>query len=543
MKLRVDWRASVSLVGTVLKYLAVTMVVPIATGLVYGDAFVPYILPFFVTAGLAVGLGTVMEHLDPDPDIGAREGLLMVSLTWMAVSIVGVVPYVLEGLTYQNGQLVYLIDSTLHHPDNALFESMSGFTTTGATVMGTIDPTYHSRGLMLWRQMTQWLGGMGIVVLAVAILPELSVGGAQLMDAEAPGPGIEKLTPRIAETARALWVIYAGITLVEMLLLYGLYEAGMAPNMTPYNAISHGFTTMSTGGFSPEARSIEAFSAAVQWLIVPFMVAAGASFPLFWHGSNGEFEKFREDSEFKTYVGIMGVLSAIVAGFLFVDVGLADATTEATQAAYQSVDTNLLPHTFPIAGDVESSLRHATFQVVSITTTTGYATMDFTTWKGPAKFVLVFAMFVGGSAGSTGGGIKIVRWLVILKSLRRELFSTVHPKAVQPVRLGGRVLDERAIRGIYAFTLLYIVIFFVATVVLVADAAFSGPTSLTVIEAMTAVAATLGNIGPGLGDVGPMGSYIDFTAQAKLFMVVLMWVGRLEIFPVLVLLTRGYWQS
>ncbi|WP_256299004.1 TrkH family potassium uptake protein [Haloarchaeobius salinus] len=543
MKLRVDWRASLSLVGTVLKYLAVTTVVPIVTGLVYGDAFVPYILPFFVTAVLAVGIGTSMERLDPDPDLGAREGLLMVSLTWMAVSIVGVVPYVLEGLTYQNGGFVYLIDSTLHHPENALFESMSGFTTTGATVMGTIDPTYHSRGLMLWRQMTQWLGGMGIVVLAVAILPELSVGGAQLMDAEAPGPGIEKLTPRIAETARALWVIYAGITLVEILLLYGLNQAGMAPNMTPYNTISHGFTTMSTGGFSPEARSIEAFSAAVQWLIVPFMVAAGTSFPLFWHVSKGKFGKLRTDPEFRFYTGVMGALSALVAGFLFVDVGLTDAATDATRAAYEGVGADAIAHTFPIAGDVEGSLRQATFQAVSLTTSTGYATMDFNTWSGPAKYALVFAMFIGGSAGSTGGGIKVVRWLVILKSLRRELFGTVHPSAVKPVRLGGRALDERAIRGIYGFTLLYIVIFFVGALVLAADAAFFGTTKLTVIEAMTASAATIGNIGPGLGMVGPMGSYIDFTAQSKLFMVGLMWVGRLEIFPVLVLLTRAYWQS
>ncbi|MFC4407134.1 TrkH family potassium uptake protein [Haloarchaeobius iranensis] len=543
MKLRVDWRAGVSLVGTVLKYLAVTMVVPIVTGLVYGDAFVPYILPFFVTAAIAVGLGAAMERLDPDPDIGAREGLLMVSLTWLVVSIVGVVPYVLEGLTYQNGQLVYLIDSTLHHPENALFESMSGFTTTGATVMGTIDPTYHSRGLMLWRQMTQWLGGMGIVVLAVAILPELSVGGAQLMDAEAPGPGIEKLTPRIAETARALWVIYAGITLVEILLLYGLNEAGMAPNMTPYNAISHGFTTMSTGGFSPEARSIEAFGAAVQWLIVPFMVAAGTSFPLFWHVSRGNVRKLVDDPEFRLYTGVMGALSALVAGFLFVDVGLTDAATEATRAAYEGVNENFLPHTFPIAGDVEAALRQATFQAVSLTTSTGYATMDFNTWSGPAKYALVFAMFIGGSAGSTGGGIKVVRWLVILKSLRRELFSTVHPSAVKPVRLGGRSLDERAIRGIYGFTLLYIVIFFVGALVLAADAAFFGAGNLAVDEAITASAATLGNIGPGLGAIGPMGSYIDFTPQSKLFMVGLMWVGRLEIFPVLVLLTRAYWQS
>ncbi|WP_435345553.1 TrkH family potassium uptake protein [Haloarchaeobius sp. HRN-SO-5] len=544
MKLRVDWRASVSLVGSVLKYLAVALLAPIATSLLYGEAFVPFVLPFVVTAAVAVGLGVGMERLEPDPDLGAREGFLMVALTWLVVSVVGAIPYVLEGLTVQNGTLTYLLSSTLHDPFNALFESMSGFTTTGATVMGTIDPTYHSRGLMLWRQLTQWVGGMGIVVLAVAILPELSVGGAQLMDAEAPGPGIEKLTPRIAETARALWVIYAGITLLEVLLLYGLHLAGLAPGMTMYNAISHGFTTMATGGFSPEARSIEAFSAAVQWVVVPFMVAAGTSFPLFWHLTNGNTDRFRRDPEFRTYVGILGVLSALLAGMLFGDVGLTDAATDATRAAYETVTPAVRAHTFPIAGDVEAALRHAAFQVVSIVTTTGYASMDFTTWDGSAKYVLVFAMFVGGSAGSTGGGIKVIRWLVIMKSLRRELFSTVHPNAVRPVRLGGRPLDERAIRGIYAFTLLYLVLFFVASAVLAADAAFLNPEqSLTIVEAMTAVAATLGNIGPGFGEVGPMGSYLGFSAQAKLFMITLMWIGRLEVFPVLVLLTRAYWSS
>ncbi|WP_121822149.1 TrkH family potassium uptake protein [Halostella salina] len=509
MNVRVDWRASLSLVGTVVKYLAVALVLPLATAAWYGEG----LLTFGATILLAVTAGTALERLDPDPDLGAREGFLMVGLTWLAVAIVGAVPYLIAG------------EGTVAAPANALFESMSGFTTTGATVMGDISFDTHSRALMIWRQQTQWLGGMGIVVLAVAILPELSVGGAQLMDAEAPGPGIEKLTPRIAETARVLWLVYLGFTVLEFVLLYGLHMGGHAPNMTFYNAVAHPLTTMPTGGFSPEARSIEAFSAVVQWVIIPFMIAAGTNFALFWHVLRGEPSNLLGDSEFRTYAGAIGVVSALGAVILFTGPNLVGPDNP-----------------FPVAGNLESSLRHATFQAVSIVTTTGYASMDFEVWSGPAQYVLVFAMFVGGSAGSTGGGIKIVRWLVILKSIRRELFTTVHPEAVRPVRLAGRALDERALRGIYAFTLLYFALFLIGALLIAVDAARVG-LDLAVIEALTASAATLGNIGPGLGMVGPMGSYLDFPTTSKLLMVGLMWIGRLEIIPVLVLLTSGYWRS
>ena len=514
--LRVDWRASVSLVGTVVKWLAAAMLFPLLVGLYYGEG----VATFLIAIALSISVGWALEQLDDDPDLGVREGFLMVALTWLAVSVIGAAPYVIAG----QGSVAY--------PVNALFESMSGFTTTGATVMASIGFEDHSRALMMWRQQTQWLGGMGIVVLAVAILPELSVGGAQLMDAEAPGPGIQKLTPRIAETARALWVAYLGITALEIVLLYGLHLLGnvlgtpLAPNMTLYQAVAHGFTTMATGGFSPAARSIEAFSAAVQWLIIPFMVAAGTNFALFWHVLNDESEHLFGDAEFRFYVGVLGTLSAMLTLLLVSGVGLARN-----------------PAVGPIVGDLEAAVRHATFQTVSIVTTTGYASMDFNAWSTPAKYLLLVGMFIGGSAGSTGGAIKIVRWLVILKSFKRELFTTVHPEAVRPVRLGGRALDERAIRGIYAFTLLYLVIFSAATLVVFLNAARNPDLSLTTLEAMSAVAATLGNVGPGFGDVGPMGNYIQFTAASKLFMVFLMWIGRLEVFPVLVLLTPAYWRS
>ncbi|MEF8757837.1 MAG: potassium transporter TrkG, partial [Halobacteriales archaeon] len=303
MKVYVDWRATLGLLGEILTYLAVPVALPLLVGIYYGrDVWV-----FVVTIALVVALGQTLSRAGTDPDIGAREGFLLVGLTWLTAAVVGTVPYLLAG---------HGTASTLANPFNALFESMSGFTTTGATVMGEISTDRHSRALLLWRQLTQWLGGMGIVVLMVAVLPELSVGGAQLVDAEAPGPGIEKLTPRIAETARVLWLFYLGFTLLEMALLYGLHHAGMAPEMTPYNAVAHGLTTMPTGGFSPEARSIEAFSAAVQWVIVPFMVVAGTNFALFWYLLRDDPRAVLRDREFRTYLGVLGAVTAVVAGLL-----------------------------------------------------------------------------------------------------------------------------------------------------------------------------------------------------------------------------------
>ncbi|ELZ26741.1 trk-type k+ transporter, membrane component [Halogeometricum pallidum JCM 14848] len=533
MKLRVDYRASLSLVGTVLKYLTVPLCFPLLVALYYGET----VVPFVVTMLLTVALGAGLERLDPDPDIRAREGFLMVALTWLTVAVVGAVPYLVEAHGIPPVVAAVRPASTLGNPANALFESMSGFTTTGATVLGEISFDAHTRGIMMWRQLTQWLGGMGIVVLAVAILPELSVGGAQLMDAEAPGPGIEKLSPRIAETARALWGAYLGFTVLEATLLYGLFLLGIDDGMTLYNAVAHALTTMPTGGFSPEARSIEAFSAAAQWIIIPFMIAAGTNFALFWHALTGNPRRIFGDTEFRSYVGVMAVLTAILSMLLFAGAGFVSAAPsgETFDAAYLAEFSNL------VAGQVEPAVRQALFQVVSIVTTTGYASMDFNAWSPAAKYVLLFAMFIGGSAGSTGGSVKVVRWYVILKSIRRELFTTGHPEAVRPVRLAGRALDERAIRGIYAFTLLYLVIFFVASGLLFLDSVRYGQT-FTVLETMSAVAATLGNVGPGFGVVGPMGSYITFSNAGKLFMVALMWIGRLEILPVLVLLTPEYWR-
>ncbi|OVE84298.1 TrkH family potassium uptake protein [Natronolimnobius baerhuensis] len=505
----VDWRAGLSLVGTLLVLLSVSFVVPILVALVYGGTD----LWVFVTAMVVTaGFGVLLRQLESEPEPGAREAFLVVALTWLFAAVFGALPYVLAG----NGAVA--------QPINALFESMSGFTTTGATVMDDISFDTHSRSIMMWRQLTQWLGGMGIIVLAVAILSQMAVGGAQLMKAETPGPGVSKLTPHIAETARVLWIAYVALTVVYITLLYSLHLLGYAPNMDLYNAIAHGFTTLPTGGFSPEARSMEAFSPLVQWLVIPFMFAAGVNFVLWWYVISGNARSLLRDNEFRLYLGATSVLTVVTTVVLFVS----------------ALET---PQTGQIGGNLEQSARYAAFQIASLINSTGYANMDFDAWSGPAKGLLLFAMFIGGSTGSTGGGIKVLRWLVILKSLRREVFTTIHPEAVRPVRMNGRALDEDAIRGIYAFTLLYVVIFFAGVGLFALDAARVG-LDLELLDVISASIATLGNIGPGLAEVtGPMGGYGEFPVSSKLLMIGFMWIGRLELFPVLVLLTKAYWTD
>jgi trk system potassium uptake protein TrkH len=522
MLARINWRASTSLLGTMLKFLALTMVVPLVVAVVYGEDVLPFLVSIVVTVALALAL----ERLDTDPDLGPREALVLVSLAWIAAPIVGAIPYLLAGhgtvstVGLQTGSPGALVGSVV----NALFESTSGFTTTGATVLGEISVERHSHALLMWRQLTQWLGGMGIIVLMIAILPEVAVNGAQLMQSEAPGPELQKLTPKIAETARALWLIYVAFTLALVALLYGLHLLGFAPEMNVYTALAHGFSTLPTGGFSTRADSIAAFSAAVQWVVIPFMMIAGVNFALFWHLIRGEIRVAVENTELRTYAGVLAVFTAVLAVLLF---GGAVPRTDPGAAA---------------DGLAEPALRQAAFQIGSLVNSTGYATVDFAAWTEggtEAQLLLLVAMFVGGSAGSTGGGIKVVRWLVITKAVRRELYSTAYPDVVEPVRLGGRVVDEDAIRAIMVFTLLYFLVLAFGAVFVTLDSARIG-VELTVLEALSASLATIGNIGPGFGKLGPFGSYLFFSDASKLLMIGLMWLGRLEIVPVLALLVAGF---
>jgi trk system potassium uptake protein TrkH len=505
----VDYRSSLYFVGSILKYLAVAPLLPAVVAVLYGES----LLPFLATIALMVALGVALEQLRTDPDLGHREAFLLVGLTWIVVPLVGMTPYLIAG------------HGTVADPVNALFESMSGFTTTGSTVLGEISFERHSRSILMWRQLTQWLGGMGILVLMVAILPELSVGGAQVINEEAPGPALEKLTPRIQDTARTLWKIYLGFTVAAATVYYGLHLLGLAPNMDLYSAVAHALTTLPTGGFSPQARSVEAFAPIVQWAVIPFMVVAGINFALFWYVLSGEPRQLTRNDEFRSYLFAIAVVGALLTVLLFTGLGLEQLPT--------NVD--------PLPGNLENSLRQSLFQTVAIVTTTGYASMDFNTWDQSTQLILLLAMFLGGSAGSAAGSVKIVRWLLIGRTMSRELFTSVHPDAVRPVRFTEEAVDEGTLRGVLIFTMTFLVIFAVSTVVIYLDSLRTG-LELSAIEAVSASIATLGNIGPGVGVVGPMNNFLPFSDAAKLYMVFLMWIGRLEILSVLVLLTPSYWR-
>uniref|UniRef100_UPI002635B745 TrkH family potassium uptake protein n=1 Tax=Thermococcus sp. TaxID=35749 RepID=UPI002635B745 len=467
---------------------------PLLLALKDGTPVSPFLIPFV----LSLVIGLFLRLLDRNPEIGIKEAFFLVSVAWLAVAAIGALPYILSGKT------------SLANPVNALFESMSGFTTTGATVLNNFSGLPEP--VLFWRQFTQWLGGMGIVVLAIAILPRLSVGGAELMSLEAPGPQFQKLTPHIRQTARIFWAIYLALTFLETAVLMVLHYIGMAPRMTPYMALVHSFTTMSTGGFSPLAASIEAFSPAVQWVVIIFMVLAGANFALFWYLLRRDLRIFRNE-EFRAYILVLVAVSLLIVPMLMRQYGFSPLT----------------------------ALRQALFQVASIVTTTGYATMNFAQWTLPAQAVLFFAMFIGGSSGSTAGSIKVIRWIIGLKALRRELFQAFHPGVVKPVKLGGKPVEERSIRGVLAFIVLYILVFLLAWLFVMLNGTTNGA-QLSIADSMSAVAATLGNIGPGIGAVGPMANYLIFPPSTRLLMFFLMWLGRLEIVTALVLFTRGYWK-
>ena len=492
----VDVRASVALVGMLLKYLSLATLLPTALAIGYGESVWPYL----AAGGIAAGVGWGLEHgLGGVGNVGFREGYLVVSLTWVAVAAFGALPYLLSG------------EPQLDRPLDALFESMSGFTTTGATVLTDVESL--DRSLLMWRQFTQWLGGMGIIVLALAVLPRLRVGGRQLLESELPGPEIDQLADRIRDTARRLWLLYIALTAVLVLVLIAIGLLG-DDRMGPYAAFGHAFATMPTGGFSTEARSVEEFSAAVHWTIALFMLLAGVNFALLYRAFvRREPRRAARDEELWAYLGLVVVAAIVITAIIWAE-GFAEG---------------------------ERAVRDGIFQSVSLMTTTGFSNFDFAGWPTLALMTLVGLMFVGGCAGSTSGSIKVVRHVLMGKSLRRELRQTVHPEEVVPIRLNSRVLDERTIRAATVFVLLYVGIFVLGAALIAVDTAFRGP-DLRPIDAIAVAATTLGNVGPGLGIAGPLGTFEGFSDVSTVAMTILMWVGRLEVIPVVVLLTRRYWR-
>jgi trk system potassium uptake protein TrkH len=497
-RLHVDVGSALDLVGSITKYLALTPLVPAAVAVGYGES--PW--PFLITSAVVLAFGLALERIPGRKErVGPREGYLVVALTWVFVAGVGALPYLLSG------------DPQLNHPLDAYFEAMSGFTTTGATVLTDIHNL--PRGLLIWRQLTQWFGGMGIIVLAIAILPRLRVGGRQLLESELPGPEHEPLMARIRDTARHLWLLYIGLTALMAMILMCFGWLGIDDRMHPFNAIGHALTTLPTGGFSPENRGAEVFAAPSQWLMTFFMLIAGVNFALIYRALvRQEPGVFHKDEEFRLYLGLLALAAVVICISIWAE-GVATG---------------------------EAAIRHAAFQTISMMTTTGYGSIDFALWPGVALMALVGLMFIGGCAGSTSGSVKVARHLLMGRILRREVDLTLHPEVVSVLRSNRRVVNEKVLRAIPAFILLYVGVFIAGTAVLAIDAAATD-LDLSVIEAVAAAATTLGNVGPGLGFAGPLGTFQPFGDASKGTMIVLMWMGRLELIPVLVLFSRHYWRA
>ena len=440
-----------------------------------------------VSAGFTFVVGLLFFSITRGHDhrnIGKKEGYIIVTLTWVAISLFGALPFRISG--------------DIPSYTDAFFETISGFTTTGATILTDIEAM--PKNLLFWRSMTHWLGGMGIIVLTLAILPILGVGGMQLFVAEAPGTTPTRLHPRITETAKRLWGIYMILTFVQTFLL-------MLGGMDLFEGLCHAFSTMATGGFSTRNDSIASFSPYIQYVIILFMILAGTSFTLHYFLIKGQFRKVTGNEEFRFYIGVL-------AGFTIL-------FTTAIVLLHQA--------------GIEKAFRDSLFQVTAIVTTTGFVTTDYLQWKGYLWFVIFLLMFTGGCIGSTGGGIKMIRILVLVKNTRLEFRRLVHPMAVIPVRINGKAIPLEIIHNFLAFFLLYMLLLLTGSVIMTIY-------GLDFASAIGAAAATLGNIGPAIGSVGPVEHYGHIPIGGKWFLSFFMLLGRLEIFTVLLLLSPGFWK-
>ena len=482
------WRYILYTLGSLILFFGLTMLLPLGFGWYYCDASVK---PLLQALGLTLVTGAVLllsfRRERGAAAISQREGMAIVAVGWTAIGFFGALPFYLSGAHWS------FVD--------AFFESVSGFSTTGASILTDIEAL--PAGLLLWRSLIQWLGGMGIIVLSIAILPYLGVGGMQLYKAEVPTPVPDKLKPRIRDTAKILWKVYALFTFAEVVLF-------MFGGLNFFEALCHAFTTMPTGGFSTQNASIAHFdSLYMECVIVFFMILAGINFSLHYQMLRGRPLAFWKDGECRFFLGIVLVLVALVTWNLF------------GAAVYHSIG---------------QALRYGSFQVVSIVTTTGYTTVDYQQWPAMSQLILLGCMFLGASAGSTGGGMKILRVILCFKYCYKELFALVHPRAVTTIKLGGRSVPEDVIRSVLGFLALYIGVFVVATIAL----AGMGTDFLTAIGA---AAATIGNIGPGFGAVGPVDNYAHIPFLGKWLLIWCMLLGRLEIYTVLILLVPEFWRK
>jgi trk system potassium uptake protein TrkH len=481
-----NWTVIQRILGLLLMMFSLTMLPPILISFIYSEqSWLPFLQGFGMT--LAAGILCWLPVHKSKRDLRLRDGFLVVAAFWTVLGTAGAAP-------------LYFADALSLSFTDAVFESMSGLTTTGATVLTGLDEL--PRSLLYYRQQLQWLGGMGIIVLAVAVLPMLGVGGMQLYRAETPGPVKDtKLTPRITETAKALWYVYLAFT-IACALSY------MAAGMGWFDALCHAFSTVAIGGFSTHDLSIGYFdSSAIDIVAIFFMFAAGINFSLhFYAWRYVSITHYGKDPEFRAYTGVLIAVSVIVVAVLF-------------QHSYFD--------------SVGQTLVHGVFQAVSIATTTGFTTDEFSSWPTVLPVLLIFASFVGGSAGSTAGGIKVIRWLLIYKQGVREIVRLVHPSAEIPVKLGNTAVQYRVVDAVWGFFSIYVVVFGAMMLLMMA-------TGIDQVTAFSAVAATLNNLGPGLGDVSA--GFASLNDTAKWISVAGMLLGRLEIFTLLVLITPTFWR-
>ena len=480
-----SWRHLLHVVGAVVGAIGASMLISALVSAIYQEW--SSALWILAAAALTTVIGLVLwRFFDRPGELSTREGFAAVALAWIAIGLVGALPYLFTG--------------SITNVTDAVFETVGGFSTTGSSVIP--DPALLPHGIQFWRSFTQWMGGMGIIVLSIAILPLLGMGAVQLARAESPGPTPDRLTPRFKETAKRLWIVYVALTAIEMILLW-------LGDMTFFEAVNHGFTTMSTGGYSTNAGSLNAFSNYSQWVVIIFMILAGTSFAVHYRAIRkpGVYWK---TTEVRVYLGVT-----------------------AAAAIVMMIGT--------WGGSVHDTIRDAIFTAASMITTTGYGTADFGLWKPALQIMIVGLMFVGGMAGSTAGSVKIYRHEVLYEASRVDIRRLIHPRGVFVARIGKSPLKDDLVEAVQTFFLLYMFAFMTGSFALAVIASIWGP-DMDIVSTVSAVASSLGNVGPGLGSVGPTGNYLEVPMLGKWLLAGLMIVGRLEILPILILFNRESWR-
>ncbi|NLM72523.1 MAG: TrkH family potassium uptake protein [Clostridiaceae bacterium] len=441
---------------------------------------------FIITIVILLAFGVALYSIKPrNLNIYSRDGFAIVSIGWIMVSLFGALPFIFSG--------------AIPSFTDAFFECVSGFSTTGASILNEVESL--PKGILFWRSSTHWLGGMGVLVLTLAVLPKAGASTYQIMRAESPGPNPDKLVPKIAQSARILYAIYMALTGITIVML-------IVSGMPLFDSFIHGMGAAGTGGFSNMNRSIGEYNNLFSEIVITVaQLVFGVNFTLYYYLLKGNVKSIFKDEEFRFYIG------TYVVAVLIITINI----------------------TGPIFGSAWESLRYATFQASTIMSTTGYSTTDFNLWPTLSKAILVLLMFIGSCAGSTAGGLKCIRIIVLSKTIKREIRKVIHPRSVYAVKSGGKSLDESVLTGVSAFFFTYVAIFTIACIII----AFNGKDLITTF---TSVVASISNIGPGLGAVGPYGSYADFSTLSKYVLSFLMLFGRLEIFPMLILFTPSFWS-